>query len=242
MTEENTATIGAPIDFKDRKVCVAFPSPDLVHVDFCNDLMQLVTQSSQFVKLGLTNANSSRIADNRNTIVEHARQLACTDILWIDADTKFPISGLMHLLMHDKDIVCATTCRRKGTSRAPVATPLDYSTITPQQKLIQMRFIGFPFMLTRMTVFDKMDEMGLAPDNVYFSEAPRWMMRKAGWNIEGDAGLVAEDEYWCYLARKAGFEIWCDMELSMAIGHLGYDCFYIQNSGQEAVPRVDEAL
>jgi hypothetical protein len=240
MSEEYT--LGTPVDLKDRKVCIAFPSPDTVHVDFCNDLMQLVTQSSQFVKLGLTNSCSSRIAQNRNTIVKHARMIGgVTDILWLDADSKFPITGLMHLLMHDKDIVCATTCRRKGPDRSAIATPLDYDSITPDQRLVKMRTIGFPFMLTSMKVFDKLDALNLATDATYFAEPPRWMMNQMGWKTEGEEGLIGEDEYWCYIVRKAGFDIWCDMELSMEIGHLGYDCFYIQNPRQPSA-KIDGTL
>ena len=110
MSEDIKGTAGNPIDLKNRKVCIGYPSPDLVHVDFTNDLIQLITQNSQYVRLGITNSMSSRIAQNRNIIVANARMMGdVTDILWLDADTKFPITGLMRLLMHDKDIVCAST-------------------------------------------------------------------------------------------------------------------------------------
>lgn len=241
---EQKATLGAPIDLKDRKICIGFPSPDHVSVDFHNSLIQLITQSSQFVSLGLTNANSSRIAVNRNIIVENARTLGATDILWIDSDSIFPVQALMQLIMHEKDIVCATTCRRKGNDRSPVALPFDMESIQPYQRLIKMKQIGFPFMLTSMKVFDQIDRLELAPDGAYFAEPPRWMMRKLGWNIEGEDSLVGEDEYWCQLAMKAGFDIWCDMELSMQIGHVGTKTYYIEQPLSESKPiaKVDEVL
>lgn len=232
---------GSPIDLKDRKVAIGFPSSDYISVNFHNSMIQMITQTAQFVPLGLTNAVSSRIAVNRNTIVENARQLGATDILWIDSDSVFLPHALMQLLMHDKDIICATTCRRKGSDRSPVAVPADLASITPNQKLVKMKQVGFPFMLTKMAVFDKIDEMGLAPDRVYFAEPPRDLMRKNGWKIEGNDGLIGEDEYWCHLALKAGFDIWCDMELSMQIGHFGTQVYYIENP--EAKPaNVDEFI
>lgn len=237
MTEELL-----PLDFKDRKIGIGFPSPDLISVEFHNSLIQLITQSSQFIQLGLTNAVSSRIAVNRNIIVENARTLGATDILWIDSDSVFPVQSLMQLLIHDKDIVCATTCRRKGNDRSPVALPLDISSVQPNQKLIKMKQVGFPFMLTKMSVFDKLDELGLAPDKSYFAEPPRWMMRKDGWTVEGTDALVGEDEYWCHLAMKAGFDIWCDMELSMQIGHIGTKVYYIENPMSCVEAKVDEVL
>lgn len=238
------ATIETPIDLKNIKVCIAYPSPDTVHTDFMNDVIQLITNSGQFVRLGITTSNSSRIAVNRNILVANARLIGdCTHILFVDSDTKFPIPGLMQLLMHDKDIVCATTCKRKGNDRSAIGRAKDYSSIKPDQQLVQMIEIGMPFMLVKLSVFDKIDKDGLAPNNVYFADCPRWMMRQIGWNVEGDEALMAEDHYFCYLAQKAGYEIWCDMELSMGIGHLGLDCFYIKNPEQIAhEAKVDEIL
>lgn len=247
MTEEAvegssvTGTIGTPLDFKNRRIALGTPSPDLIDQGFHHALIELISSSAKFVALSLTNVVSSRIAVNRNTIVQQARILGATDILWIDADSKFPINGLMRLLLHDKDIACATTSRRKGTDRSPIAVPFDFASIQPSQQLVKMKHVGFPFMLTKMSVFDKMDADGISPDKVYFAEPPRWMMRKNGWEAPGADGLVGEDEYFCLLAMQAGFEIWCDMELTMEIGHIGTHVYYVENAEVPAA-RVDEAL
>lgn len=232
----------APLDLKGRKIGIGFPSSDTIPVAFHNTLMQLITQSSQFVNLGVTNAISSRITMNRNTIVKNARQMNATDILWIDTDSIVPIHALIKLLMHKEDIVCATTCRRRGTNREAIATPVDISSLQPNQMLVSMKTIGFPLMLTSIKVFDKLDELGLAPNGSYFAEPPRWMTKEIGDEIEGIDAIVGEDEYWCHLVRKAGFTIWCDMELTMEIGHTGYDTFYVANPADAPVVKVDEAL
>ncbi len=231
-----------PLDLKGRKIGIGFPSGDTIPVAFHNTLMQLITQSAQFVNLGITNAVSSRLAVNRNTIVQNARQLGATDILWMDSDSIVPVHALVKLLMHQKDIVCATTCRRKGTNREPIITPLDAESIEKDQILVPAKYIGLPFMLTSIKVFDKLDELGLAPDGSYFSEPPRWMTKEIGSEIEGIDAIVGEDEYFCHLVRKAGFTIWCDMELTMEIGHTGYDTFYVKNSSDAPVAKVDEEL
>ena len=245
MTDEKNASppsIGLPLNLKERRVCIGFPSPDLIDVQFHTSLMQLITESARFVPLSLTNAISSRIAPNRNAIVENARQVGATDILWVDSDSIFPPHSLMQLLVHEKDIVCATTSRRKGNDRSALAVPLDFPSITPGQKLVKMKHIGFPFMLTKMSVFDKMDELGLATDKCYFAEPPRHMMKEKGWDVNGNDSVIGEDEYWCAMALRAGFDIWCDMELSMQIGHVGSHVFYIENPAVDAQPKVDEAL
>lgn len=222
------------IDFSKRRICVGWPSPELVDYRFIASLNDLFIQSAQFVPVGTTNAVSSRVAVNRNIIVENARQLQATDILWIDADSVFPVNGLLRLLQHDKDIVCATTCRRKGNDRSPVALPLDPANIQPYQKLVKMKLVGFPFMLTKMGVFDKLEKP-------YFAEPPRRMT-----DIDtGNDDVVGEDEYFCSNALKAGYDIWCDMELSMEIGHVGSEVYYIQQPqsvAQAARATIDLAL
>lgn len=232
---------GTKIDLANRKIAIGYPSPDMISQQFHQCLVELITQTSRFVPLGLTNAVSSRIAVNRNAIVENARMLGATDILWIDADSKFPVDGLMRLVAHDKDIVCATTCRRRGNDRSPVAVPKDFASITPNQQLVSMTQIGFPFMLTKMSVFDKLDELGLAKDKCYFAEPPRWMMREMDWEAVGFDAVIGEDEYWCLNVLKAGFEIWCDMELTMEIGHIGTNVFYVENT-ENPDAKVDEVL
>lgn len=237
------AIAGNPIDLKNTKVCIAYPSPDLVHTEFMNDVIQLITNTGQYVKLGITTSTSSRIAVNRNELVKNARLTGSTHILFIDSDTKFPIAGLMQLLMHDKDIVCATTCRRVGDDRTAIGLAMDFEEAKLGHQLVRMREIGMPFMLVKLSVFDKFDELGFAPDNVYFADVPRWMLRQIGWKVDGAEAMMGEDHYFCYLALKAGYEIWCDMELSMSIGHMGLNCHYIKN--QEQVAReanVDESL
>lgn len=229
------------MDLENRLICIGYPSPELIDVRFHTDLLNLATQSSAFVKVGLTNAVSSRIVANRNLIVENARIMGATDILWIDSDQKFPVNGLVRLLNHEKEIVCATTCRRKLTNRAPIAIPVDRASVKPFQKLVPMRFVGLPFMLTSMSVFDKMEKP-------YFAEPPRELMVKeygdeAAYPYENlDQYVMPEDEYFCFKVRQAGFDIWCDMELTMEIGHIGSEVFYVEQSQSVPSSKIDLAL
>lgn len=220
-------------DFSKYLVCIGYPSPELIDTRFHTDLINLSTQSSSFVRVGLTNAISSNIAENRNAIVDNARMMGATHILWIDSDQTFPVNGLVRLLAHDKDIACATTCRRKGSDRSPIAVPLKDQTLTPYQKLVKMEIVGFPFMLVRMSVYDKLEKP-------YFAMPAR----KDTKITTGVSPLVGEDEYFCHAVLAAGFDIWCDMELSMEIGHIGSQVFYIQQNSIVAPPgaKIDVRL
>ncbi len=208
--------------YADRKIVIAWPSPELTDYRFTHSLIEMVAQNASILNLGLANSISSRIAINRNACVEKARQLEGTDILWLDSDCKFPINGLVRLLAYDKDIVCATT-RRRDNRGFPVGLPVDSKA---SGKLIDMKLVGFPFMLTKIKIFDAMEKP-------YFAEPPRKIFPDMDCMPDE---LVGEDEYFCHFVRKAGFQIWCDMELSTEIGHIGSEVKYIDAEYTIPVP------
>ena len=203
--------------YKDCRVVLGLPSAYLVDQRFNQDLWELHAQTSLVLPMGRANSIGSRIAYYRNKVVESAKILNATHILWIDADSRFPTNGLLRLLSHDKDIVCATTCSKEDADKAPIAEPMPDQHIEPYQKLVKMMTVGMPFMLTKMSVFDKMRKP-------YFAEPPIWMLGQ-----ESD-DLLGEDAYFCVMARNAGFDIWCDMELTMEIGHIGTCVNYVKQS------------
>lgn len=222
--------------YKDRIFCIASPMPEKTDYRFNICILEFITQNINLFQMRLNQAVSSRICMNRNNIVANARAMGCTDILWIDADTKFPINGMLKLLTHDKDIVCATTCPRDN-SGSPIGTALEPD---KQANIIRMKMVGFPFMLTKMAVFDKMDELWPERKGCYFAEPPRWKFPEM--DVVKDP-LVGEDEYFTHYAREAGFDVFCDMELSIEIGHIGSHVFYISTENTIATPaKVDEQL
>ncbi len=236
--------------YKDRKICVAWPSPEKTDYRFNHDMLSFINQNALYLNISIANRVSSRIAVNRNGLVQDARQQGATDIMWVDGDTKFPVNGLLRLLSHDKDIVCATTARRMGNDMRPIGTPVSME-LNPGQVLYPLKWVGMPFMLTRISVFDKLDEMfiKIASSNVkrenmpYFAEPPRWVFPDIIADSDNPDPLVGEDEYFCYHARKAGYEIFCDEELSMAIGHIGSTIYYISDQRRPAVgSKIDEML
>ncbi len=237
--------------YKDRKICVAWPSPDRTDYRFNHDMMQFINQNAVNLNISLANRVSSRIASNRNGLVKDARQQGATDIMWIDGDTKFPVMGLLRLLNHDKPIVCATTARRMGNDLRAIGTPVNREEGKPGQVLFPMRWVGMPFMLTKIEIFDKLDELFISESKTplekgkipYFAEPPRWMVPDIYLDHDNDDELVGEDEYFCHYARKAGFEILCDEELSMTIGHIGTTIYYISNQKRPAADgKIDEEL
>lgn len=209
------------------RITIGVPSPERVDTRFSKSLLDLIFHSWLEFVIFPVNMIGSRIVLNRNQIVEEAKRNKSDYILWIDADGVFPPTVLKKLLAHDKEVVGATTSRRVGENRGPAAYPLDVSSIHPFQQLVPMKFMGFPCMLTKMSIFDKIERP-------YFAEPPRRLIGV----FEGKEymsaedmyhDVIPEDEYFCYQLRKAGIEILCDMELTMQIGHIGSKIFYVHN-------------
>lgn len=192
------------------KVSIAYPSPEYLHHQFVNTLINLLIKNSPNHIISLLNVVSSRIAFNRNKLVQQAKMYGSDYILFIDADMVVPANAIERLLVHNKDIVCATASCRIGENVGKMqGNPINPTDMTPEAKLVEMKMVGLPLMLIKMDVFEKLQEP-------YFAEP-----------ILGN-NLIPEDEYFCIKAREAGYQIWCDVEFSMEIGHVGTKVYYIE--------------
>lgn len=209
-------------------VCIAYPSGDFVHVKFVSSLIGLISYTSRKnIDVAVANMVSSRITLNRNHLVEMARKFKASHILFIDSDMAVPTDGIERLLSYNEDIVCATASKREDEDRRPLGTPVNREEIETNKSIVEMEFIGLPFMLIKMEVFDALQKP-------YFAEPAT----ESG-DVEG------EDVYFCTKVRNAGYKIFCDMKMSEFIGHIGIKVFTIDTGSQSSqlhiIPKIDEA-
>lgn len=198
------------------KVAICFPSGENVSSQFVLHLTSFLMRNTVPIAF-LGNMTSSRIAFNRNGLVEAAKAADASHIWFIDADMTFPSDILIKLLAHDLDIVGTTASKRKDNEDSAVGLTLDGNLLQVPSSPVKMKWLGPCCMLIKMHVFEKLR----AP---WFAEPPRFMLEGEDPN---DPGLMPEDEYFCWNAIKAGFDIYCDPELSMNIGHRGAKTYYI---------------
>jgi GT2 family glycosyltransferase len=140
--------------------------------------------------------------EGRDKIVELVNYMVPrpTHILFIDSDVVPRKNTLKAMLEHGKDIISAVVpiCQQGkfkwnvskfGQSQFVDATePLG-------QNIFKAESVGFGCVLVKTSVLDKM-------------EWPYWRsLYKPGLRTLG------EDLYFCYEARKAGFDIWCDPKI-----------------------------
>lgn len=186
-------------------VALGIPSGDMLHTDFAMALAMLC--QSPGAPIFLLNARSSLVPLGRNQCVAAAQIMKATHLLFLDTDMVFPADTLARLLAHDKDIVGATY-----SQRMPPFHPLcvnengEHAHLT--RGLARMRLMPTGCLLIRLAVFDALDKP-------YFRLA-----------VEAEQ-LRGEDYHFCESARAAGFEIWCDGDLSKEIGHVGQKIYHI---------------
>jgi hypothetical protein len=214
-----------PIDpppelIKDVRVAVGYPSGELVSTQFMLHMVSMLMRN-KIPLATFVNGSSSRIAFNRNAVVEMAQQAQATHLLFVDSDMTFPSDGLQRLFMHQRDIIGATASKRIEGKDDAIGVTLDESRLQIPSPPVKMKLLGPCFMLIRMEVFDKIRKP-------WFAEPPNWMIEEPG-----NDGLMPEDEYFCYQAIKAGYDVWCDIELSMEIGHRGPKTYYIMRPTKE---------
>jgi hypothetical protein len=203
------------------KIFVGIPQPDYTHHWFQESLYNFIIANFQEYQLQRYHVVGSVIAMNRNRLVRAAQEAQADYLLQIDADSVFPPSALKRLMTSNKDIIGATTTKRDGSTTRPMCEPMVKDIkVTVEDPVIPVKLIGMNFMLTKMEVFDKIE----AP---WYAEPPREMMFGGKVYDPTLPELVGEDEYFCIKAREAGYDVFCDMLLSMEMGHIGIKSYFI---------------
>jgi len=144
------------------------------------------------------------VHDARNKIAREALAIGAEYLMFIDADMSFPPDGVNRLVADDKDIVGGVYYRRQKP-HLPTFSVLDGKKMVipdqfPKDELFEVFGLATGFMLIKTKVFKK-----IKPPWFYFG------------NFHGKP--MGEDTYFCWKAKKAGFEVWADP--TIPLGHIG---------------------
>lgn len=205
-----------------KKVAICIPSGDMVHADFAMTLAALAYRCSPFVRDGKTyepipmaiiNTKGSLVANNRNKLVEQAKELGVDYLFFVDSDIAVHPWTLRQLLDHDKDIVGATYIQREEPHRIlgkTVGGQLLHDALVGGQVdargLMEVGALPGGCMLVKLSVFEKLERP-------YF-QTPAHV-------TDGEPWIEGEDYFFCRMARAAGFSIWLDWAISLSLAHVG---------------------
>lgn len=181
-------------------LCFGVPSMDMLHADFAMSLVFIANKCG--VPYIICNSKSSNVAVQRNHIVDQAQKFGATHLLFLDSDMKLPHDTARRLLAHGKDIVGAIYVRR--------VPPYDLlGQVEGEARSVETGLVKFEKMPTGCLLIDmKVFEKLKVP---YFR-----------FGVDEEQGIILSEDYmFCDAARAAGFDLWCDIDLSKDIGHIG---------------------
>jgi hypothetical protein len=187
-----------------KHIALCIPSGDSVKTDFLMAILHLiVTTGHDGVTYSLANKQSCYIDMNRNLLVASALERNKDAVLFLDTDMTFP-SNVGHMLAaHGKDIVGCDYIRRHEPYDLCGRT-LDGLELG-KTDLREMESLGAGALLVSTAVFKQL--------------APPWFYNDYA-NTNGIVPM-GEDRTFCRNARVAGYQIWCDQELSQQVTHYG---------------------
>ena len=190
---------------KPPSVMIAVPAMEMVNAEFAQ---HLAMAAANMVANGVKINCAFTIA--RRNLVDIFLKSDFDYIWWVDSDMKFPIDAPMRLLARGKEIVGANYRRRRfpnpnftGMSgSAGKFTEFQTTDQSPPMELIDVLPHGM--VLCKREVYERI------PQPHYLQEFIPSL------NLE-----IGEDIFFCQQAQKAGYQIWCDQELSRETAHIG---------------------
>jgi hypothetical protein len=210
------------------------------------------------------NEKSSIIAMSRNSMANNAINNSATHVFWCDSDNIPPVDVISRLLAHDKDIVGGIYCKRVppyellGVPLAPVNISKGgvvpfwlmpggcmmikarvYRTIPKPWYFDTVRREGSPMEAFIHLLEDHYHlpvPKDIAASFLTYTALNRWLEEEEQENKTKFHGgsYMGEDYNFCLKAQRYGFQVWCDLDLSMELGHLGETTVYLSK------PEIDK--
>lgn len=191
------------------KVKVGVPARDTVMTGFAHSLAMMVGVSAvNDIEVNLTTSAGTLICDQRNKLAKATLEDGCDWLLFLDSDMRFPSDTLIRLLNRNAPIVTANYTTRRAPAE-PVAfrhfgTCEKLYTDEDSEGVEACSANGLGVALIHRSVFEAMEKPWF-----YIPYIP------------ADDGHWGEDVWFCNQARKAGFDVLIDHDLSKEVKHIG---------------------
>jgi hypothetical protein len=162
-----------------------------------------------------------------------------THLLTVDADMGWHPETILRLLAADKPIVgCTYPARSLHNQPKFIGGVLPGATV--QGGFAKAEYVGCGFMLVKREVIQQM--AAAFPERQHKDdtlEIPVWDLFPSGMLNERSEMCVTDDVGFCYLAKKAGYEVWADLMLPMS--HTGQATFEL-GPMKDYLTGIDEGL
>lgn len=190
-----------------EQVVVCVPTNGLVHAMFSYCLLNAIQYTELHrVPVILEMDAGTVLSNQRQVLSDSALALQADHIMWLDSDMTFPKDVIIRLLEHRKNVVCATYSKRVEPFHPTAFYNIDpvEPVDTEGNGLVAIKYSGMGCMLVKSSVVDNM------PSPHY---PLKWHAPSSTWH--------GEDMGFCDLLSDNDIKIFCDLDLSREIGHLG---------------------
>ncbi len=214
--ERRAAAKTAPPIRRPVAVMLGTPSPGFWEAPMAVDAISAsVWAVAHGIYVEARGAEGAYTETNRNNIVRAMLNYGnpIDAIMWIDADMRFPNDTIERLWSHGKAIVGATYRERQEPYRYLGKLDDDRA-----EGLVRADLLPGGMIMVRAEVYRKLP--------------PPW------YKLDEDG--MRDDYYFSQKAREAGFEIWCDMQLTRKVRHRGDQEVGWFEEGEAIVRRDDD--
>lgn len=188
-----------------KKILIAIPCMDMVDTPFCTSLASL--QAPEGCTLTTFTLQGSLIYESRNNLSAYAVQNNFDYVMWLDSDMQFESDIIVRLYDHmkqGKTVVSGLYFRRVKPFTPVLFKTLDYNTNKwedfldyPKDSVFKVEGMGFGCVMTDTQVFF---DIARECDGKFFTPTKN----------------MGEDLAFCWRARQAGHELWCDSSIKCA--------------------------
>lgn len=194
------------------KVAIGIPSEDTVFTDFALCLGSLIIFGG--AHYGVFNQRGCYVHDNRDFIVNEAKKWGADYLFFIDTDIIAPPNTILRLLSHKKPVAGATYVKRRSPHPILGAT-FDSRLAIPAHGLHRFAELPTGCMLIDMKVFDTIADGG-----------PHFRTPVINGKTKG------EDIDFCHRCLEKDVHIFCDIDLSLELAHIGVKKYNIVEAQQ----------
>jgi hypothetical protein len=200
-----------PASNKQPSVMIAVPAMEMVNAEFAQHLaMAAANMVANGIKINCAFNIGSVITIARRNLADIFMKSDFDFIWWVDSDMKFPIDTPIRLLKRQVPIVGVNYRRRRFPNpnftgmlgKAGQFTEFQTTDASPPMELIDVLPHGC--VMVHRSVYEKIQ------GPYYLQEFVPEL------NLE-----IGEDIFFCQQVQKAGYQIWCDQELSREVAHIG---------------------
>lgn len=196
---------------KTPSVMIACPAMEMVNAEFAQHLaMAAANMVANGIKINCAFNIGSVITIARRNLADIFMKSDFDYIWWVDSDMKFPIDAPIKLLKRNVPIVGVNYRRRRfpnpnftGMKGTP-GSFVEFQTRDDSPAMEQIDVLPHGCVLVHRSVYEKIQ------GPYYLQEFVPEL------NLE-----IGEDIFFCQQVKKAGFDIWCDQELSREVAHIG---------------------